>query len=188
MKRKIILLTTLVMIFISAIYGSTQAYGTVSLEKGAFVLVESKKVLSTETLQEGDRVYFIAPADVWVNETNIVPKNSVFVGYVSMLKMPIKGVNAALSIKITHIVLPDGTTKEFSGRISNGSSDILGGELTPPASYNKMTHLYQTRWKWSGTTQWVPSGEYEYGQHRGIEPGQKLFVIVDEPYYCQERN
>ncbi len=185
MKRIVVLAIAALAVFISIL--STSAQNMVKLDKGAFVLVNAKKVLSTETLQEGDRVYFVSPADVWVNETNIVPKNSVFVGYVSMLKMPIKGVNAAISFKITHIILPDGTTREFEGRISNGTSDILGGELAPPASYNKMAHLYQSRWHWSGTTQWVPSGEYEYGQHRGVAPGQKLFIILDKPYYCEER-
>lgn len=187
MKKIFIRTTALLTILISILILPAYSQNTVKLDKGTFVLVYSKKTLSSETMQEGDRVYFISPADVWVNETNIVPENSVFVGYVSMLKMPIKGINAAFSIKITHIILPNGETKNFSGRISNGKSDILGGELAPPASYNKMAHPYQSRWHWSGTTQWVPSGEYEYGRHRGITPGQKLFIVLDEPYYCPER-
>lgn len=158
------------------------------LKEGSFVLVYAIKKYSTDMLQEGDPVYFIAPSDVWLDETNIVPKNSVFSGYVSMLRMPVTGVNAALSIKITNITTPDGVTKEFDGRLTNGKNDVIGGELTPPASYNKMTHLYQSRLHWSGTTQWVPSGEYEFGQHRGVVPGQNLFIVVDTPYCCSARD
>ncbi len=184
MKR--ILLTIAIMaITISALCAYCLA-NTAKLDKGAFILVYTKKTLSTDTLQEGDRVYFISPADVWVNETNIIPKNTIFTGYVSMLKMPIKGVNAAIKFKITHLTLPNGETRELNGYISNGKSDIIGGEMTPPASYNKMTHLYQSRWHWSGTTQWVPSGEYEYGQHRGVKPGQNLFVVLENPYIVIE--
>lgn len=186
MKR---LLIPIILIVVFMVFCNTRimAQSTVQLDKGAFVLVYAKKTLSTEILQEGDRVYFVSPADIWVGETNIVPKNSVFVGYVNMLKMPIKGVNAAMGIKITHIVLPSGQTREFDGTINNGSGNIIGGELTPPASYNKMAHPYLSRWKWSGSTQWVPSGDYEYGKHRGITPGQKMFIVLDSPYETTQR-
>ena len=163
----------------------TRCYATAMLDKGAFILVHAKKVFSSETLQEGDKVYFVAVDDVWVDETNIIPKNTIFSGYVSMLKMPIKGINAALKFKITHITLPSGETRNFDGYISNGKGDMIGGEQTPPASYNKMAHLYPSRLHWSGTTQWVPSGEYEYGQHRGVKPGQNLFVVVESPYVSE---
>ena len=155
------------------------------LDTGTLILVHSTKVLSTKTLQEGDSVFFVAPADVWVDEINIVPKNTIFKGYVSMLKMPVKGINAALKFKITHIILPNGETRNFDGYISNGKSDIIGGEQTPPASYNKMAHIYPSRLHWSGTTQWVPSGEYEYGMHRGVKPGQNLFVVLQSPYIAE---
>lgn len=185
--KRIVLTIVLMAVFILSFLSSANAKN-LCLKEGSFVLVHVTKKFTTDTLQEGDRVYFVAPSDVWLDETKIVPKNSVFLGYVSMLKMPVKGVNAALSIKITNITLPDGSTKEFSGRLTNGKSDVIGGELTPPASYNKMTHLYQSRLHWSGTTQWVPSGEYEYGQHRGVVPGQNLFIVADSPYCCSARD
>ena len=181
MKRIVLTIAIAAVFIITCTYSSFA--GNDCLKKGAFILVQAPKIYSTQTLEEGDSVYFIAPSDVWVNETNIVPKNSIFIGYVSMLKMPIKGINAAMSIKITKIRLPSGEIREFSGKLSTGKSDIIGGELAPPASYNKMTHPYKSRWLWSGTTQWVPSGDYEYGQHRGVKPGQNLFVVVEEPYY-----
>lgn len=183
--KKIVLSITFVSVLILSLYTKGYCRSAV-LDKGTFILVNTRKILSTETLQEGDRVYFISPADVWVDETNIVPKNSIFTGYVSMLKMPVKGVNGALKFKITHITLPNGETKEFNGKITDGNSDMIGGELAPPASYNKMTHLYQSRWHWSGTTQWVPSGEYEYGRHRGIKPGQNLFIELESPYISNQ--
>ena len=182
MKRLVLTLAFIAILFssLNTIFADEKA----KLEKGTFILVNATKILSTETLQEGDLVYFISPADVWVYETKIIPKDTIFTGYVEMLKMPIKGINAAIKFKITHITLPNGETKEFSGKITDGKNDVIGAEQTPPASYNKMTHLYQSRWHWSGTTQWVPSGEYEYGQHRGVKPGQNLFVEVEDTYYA----
>lgn len=181
MKRLFLSITLLAVLFFAS-SEMLRAQEYVQLNKGAFVLVYAKKVLSSATMQEGDQVYFVSPADIWVNETNIIPKNAVFVGYISMLKMPIKGVNAAFSIKITNIILPQGSVRNFAGTISNGSSDIIGGELTPPASYKKTIHPYKSRLKWSGTTQWIPSGEYEFGEHSAITPTQKMFVVLDEPY------
>lgn len=178
--KRIILTIVFAVIFIQNL--NTDVKAATTLNAGTFILVDTKKILSTESLQEGDRVHFIAPADVWVDEVNIIPKNSIFTGYVSMLKMPIKGINGALKFKITHITLPTGETREIDGKITDGINDMFGGELAPPASYNQMTHLYQSRWHWSGTTQWVPSGEYEYGRHRGIKPGQKLFLELESPY------
>ncbi len=166
---------------------STLAQETIGMDKGAIILVYSKKRITTENLQEQDRVYFVNPADVWVGETNIIPKNSVFIGKISMLKMPVKGINAAMKIDITNIYLPNGETREFLGYVSTGSSDMIGGELTPPASYNKATHLYPSRLHWSGTAQWVPSGEYEFGQHRGINPNQNVYIILKEPYMTLKR-
>lgn len=185
--KRLFLSIALLAVFILLPYNA-YARNFVQLNKGALILVYPKKVLSTAALQEGDPVYFISPADIWVNETNIVPQNSVFIGYVSMLKMPVKGVNAAFSVKITQIITPDGMTKNFEGTLSNGSSDIFGGELTAPASYNKMAHPYLSRWRWSGSTQWVPSGDYEFGVHRSITPSTKVFIVLDEPYSVPERD
>ena len=185
MKRIILSILILAICSFSALIAYSQSI--LELKKGTLVLVYARKNLSTETLQEGDKVYFISPSDVWLDETKAIPKDSIFVGFVSMLKMPIKGINAAIKFDITHLILPNGEIKEIKGHINDGRQDIIGGELAPPASYNQMTHLYQSRWKWSGTTQWVPSGDYEFGRHRGVSTQQQLYVVFDEPYYFEQR-
>ena len=179
----IAILTTMLFANFQTLY----AMDFVELPKGSQILVHCKKMLTTATLQEGDEVYFVSPADVWVKETKIIPKNAIFVGYVDMLKMPIKAVNAAFSVKITKLVLPNGEIRNISGKIHTGRSFAIGGELTPPVSYNKMSHPYLLRWKWSGTTQWVPSGDYEFGRHSSVSPKENLFVVLSEPYLSLER-
>ena len=115
----------------------------------------------------------------------MIKKGEIFQGHVSMLKMPIQGVNAALSIAITDIINPHTKEKNsIKGRIIFSNSDVLGGNLTNPASYNTTIHprkVYGNHW--GGTLQYVPSGEYEFGQHMSISQRDSLFVQFDEDYY-----
>ena len=148
------------------------------------IKVYTKKPLNTQNLEEGSKVYFIAPSDVWVLEQKAVEKGDIFQGHVSMLKMPVQGVNAAMSVAITEIIKQDGEKIDLKGRIIFSGTDVLGGNLTNPASYNTTIHprkVYGNHW--GGTLQYVPSGEYEFGHHVGIGSRDSIFVQIDEDYY-----
>jgi len=158
---------------------------TPHLQKGALIKVYSKVPISTENLEEGSVVNFISPADLWVLEQKAIEKGDIFWGYVNSLKMPVLGVNAAMSIKIKKIVKKNGEQKDFKGTIifPNGQ-DTLGGNLTNPASYNKALHTRKVYGNiWGGTLQYVPSGEYEFGSHVGITSRDSLIIRLDEQYY-----
>lgn len=154
------------------------------LPKGSLVKVYTKKIYTTQSLEEGSRVYFIAPSDVWVLEKKAVEKGDIFQGYVSMLKLPVQGVNAAMKIDIDSIIKQNGERKSIKGKIIFSGSDVLGGTLTNPASYNTTIHprkVYGNHW--GGTLQYVPSGEYEFGQHVYIGPRDNLLIEFSEDYY-----
>jgi hypothetical protein len=151
------------------------------LPKGSLVKVYAKIPLTTAELQEGSEVFFVAPADVWVCEKKAIEKGDIFRGYVDNLKMPILGVNAAMSVKITKIVDKYGDERDFKGKIIFFGSSILGGNLTYPASYNKVIHPRKVYGNsLGGTLQYVPSGEYQFGNHVGVTPRDSLFVELDE--------
>ena len=57
------------------------------IPKGTLVQVLTKIPLTREHLEEGSIVYFIAPADVWVQETKAINKGDIFKGYVSNYKI-----------------------------------------------------------------------------------------------------
>ncbi len=177
---KKILLIFLTLFTLNIIVYAFDAY----LPKGSIVKVYSKKIFSTQSLEEGSRVYFIAPSDVWVLEKKAIEKGDIFQGYVSMLKMPVQGVNAAISITIDSIVKQNGEKRDVSGKIIFSGSDVLGGNLTNPASYNTTIHprkVYGNHW--GGTLQYVPSGEYEFGEHVSFGPRDNLFVEFSEDYH-----
>lgn len=157
----------------------------VCLPKGSLIKVYTKIPLNTSSLEEGSEVYFVAPADVWVFENKVINKGDIFNGYVSMLKMPVQGVNAAMSIKITSVETQDGHERKLDGRIIfEGSKDVLGGNLTYPASYNKTIHPRRVYGNiWGGTLQYVPSGEYEFGHHVEVTSRDSIFVELDDDFY-----
>lgn len=154
------------------------------IPKGTLVKVYTKVPYTTENLEEGSLVYFVSPSDVWVQETKAVEKGDIFVGCVDMLKLPVQGVNAALKIKITDIIKQNGEKTSFEGRLIFASKDVLGGDLTNPASYNRTIHPRKVYGNiWGGTMQYVPSGEYEFGSHVGISQKDMIFVQFDEDFY-----
>ncbi len=180
MVRKFILI--ILTLFVTNI--TTSAYD-LCLPKGSLIKVYTRIPLNTSNLEEGSEVYFIAPADVWVLEERAIKKGDIFHGYVSMLKMPVEGVNAAMSIKITSVESSDGSEKNINGRIIfPGSRDVLGGNLTNPASYNKTIHPKKVYGNiWGGTLQYVPSGEYEFGHHVEVTQRDSIFVELNENFY-----
>ena len=178
MKKIILILLTFINIFYPA-----YCY-TPYLQKGTLIKVFAKEPVTTKNLEEGSVLYFISPADVWVLEKKMISKGDVFQGYVDMLKMPILGVNAALSIKITGISKVDGDKQTLNGKIIFGNSEILGGNLTNPLSYNKSFFPKKVYGNiWGGTYKYVPSGEYEFGQHVRVDSHDSMFVRLDEDYY-----
>ena len=182
MVKKIYL--TILIIFLFFVTSSYCFAFLPCLKKGTLVKVYPKVPLSTQSLEEGSRVYFISPADVWVLENKAIEKGDIFLGYVSMLKMPVVGVNAAMSINIDSLVKKSGEKREIKGKIIFSNSEILGGNLTNPASYNTTIHPRKVYGNpWGGTLQYVPCGEYEFGQHVGIDARDNIFVQFDEDYY-----
>ena len=155
--------------------------------KGTLIKVYTKVPLSTEQLEEGSLVYFAVPADVWVQETKAFGKGDIFKGYVSMLKMPVLGVNAAMKVNITDIITKEGYMEPVKGTLIFGNTDTLGGNLTDPASYNKSYFPLKVYGSiWGGTYKYVPSGDYEFGKHMVINMRDSLFVQIDEDYYVYE--
>ncbi len=187
MTMKRLFFTILSILFMFSVVAFVQAetlnvsLSRVEIPKGTMVMVYPKKPISTDGYQENDFVYFVNPADVWLGDKNIFPKNSIFVGYVNFLKLPVQGINGAIGIKIKEVVLPNGYTQEIKATIYHNGDKIIGGTLTPPASYNTSVHR-QGGWA-RGALQWVPSGVYEFGKHTTISSSEPVFVVLDENSY-----
>ena len=152
------------------------------LSKDAFIPVNPTKAISSSTLEEGDFVYFIVPSDLWLGEYKIIPKNTIIKAKITMLKMPITGINAAMRIEALEMVSPDGRKNSIKGTVTYKGERQIGGDLTPPASYNKALHPRKGEYYNGVVAQYVPSGEYEFGQHITLMPNDTLYIILDEDF------
>ncbi len=183
MKKAFIIIFSLILFLglnlkASAETGSGNSY----ILKDMFVPIQPVKTLSTSVHQEGDTVFFIVPSDLWIGENKVIPKNSIIKATIVMLKMPITGVNAAMKIDSSEIKFPNGNVYEIKGSVSYKGETKIGGTLTPPLSYNKALHYRKGEYYNGVVAQYVPSGEYEFGQHITIKPNEMLQLILKEDF------
>ncbi len=155
-----------------------------TMPKGSFIRVYPNETISTMLNQEGDIVAFINPADLWIGDKKVIPVNSILKGYINFLKLPIQGINGAFSIRITELYVPGSGVKKINGIVEMNGKTMIGGGLAPPASYRYSVHPSKVRPYLisfpQGYLQYVPSGEYEFGEHTTIRPSDILFIVLEE--------
>ncbi len=194
MKKKILINISIFFLIISTLFicckntlAAVHFENSTVISKGVLIQAYPVKTITSAALNEGDFVYFVVPSDFWGYEVNILPKNTKLRGYVEMLKMPVKGINAAMVIKIKEAIYPDGTIRRMNATVTYNGSTQIGGNLTPPASYNKIVHPRKGMyWKGAGVLQYVPSGDYEMGIHVTLPTNEPLYILLNEDYDCTQ--
>lgn len=163
-----------------------KGYDEIILPTGSFVPVLSTQEISTETCPEGYKVKFISTSDLFMYETNIIPRETEFFGYIEKINEPVVGTNAAMKIKITKMIMPDGFETPVKGYIYTSNNNLIGGELTPPADWVRMPH-YQSKFQgisWNhraATLQMRPGGKRSMGVHTKIPAGDQQIIILTAP-------
>ncbi|MBD5402433.1 hypothetical protein HDR58_06495 [bacterium] len=161
-------------------------YDEIILPAGSFIPVINLQELSTETCPEGYKVKFISTNDLFMYETNIIPRNTEFYGYIEKINEPVIGTNASMKIKITKIVIRDGFEIPIRGYLYTSNNNLIGGELTEPAEWIKMPH-YQSKFQgisWNhraATLQIRPGGKRSMGKHTRIPAGDQQIIILTAP-------
>lgn len=161
-------------------------FDEITLPAGTFIPVLTTQEISTETCPEGFKVKFIATTDLFMYETNIIPRNTEFYGYIEKINEPVIGTNASMKIKITKILMPDGFKIPTRGYLYTSNNNLIGGELTPPSEWVKMPH-YQSKFQgisWnhrSATLQIRPGGKRSMGVHTKIPAGDQQIIILTAP-------
>ena len=161
-------------------------YVEIIVPVGTFIPVINLQEISTETCPEGYKVKFIATNDLFMYETNIIPRNTEFYGYIEKINEPVVGTNASMKVKITKIIMPDGFEIPIRGYLYTSNNNLIGGELTPPSEWVKMPH-YQSKfqgisWNHRGATLQIrPGGKRCMGQHTKISAGEQQIIILTAP-------
>jgi len=156
-------------------------YDGVEIPKGTFIQVVNTQEISTAYSDEGTPVKFISTNDLYLYEINVIPKNTEFFGVVEKINEPVIGTNASMVIKINKMRLRDGFEMPLSAYIYSSNGNVIGGELTKPASYDRMPQ-YQQGFA-TGTLQYVPGATRSMGDNTVIASGAELMIILIRPTF-----
>ena len=156
-------------------------YDAIELAAGTFIPVMNTSEVSTQNCPEGFKTMFIATNDMYLNDTNVVPMNTVFYGFVEDLHEPVIGTNGSMKIRIVKMVYPDGFETPVRGYIYSAKDNVLGGDMTAPVKYEKMPH-YQSRY-YPLTLQLRPGRERKQGVHTTLRAGEEKLIILTDPIW-----
>lgn len=153
-------------------------YQYFTIQKGTFFKGLLQQEVSTSTHVEGDSVRLINQFDVILRDTLIIPKDALFLGFISKLQEPIEGRDALMTIKVNKILYPSGHSLEINAHIWSDKDDILGGDITPRSSYKKMPH--HSEGYRNGILQILPDGPRMMGKDLIFDVGKELIIQLDE--------
>ena len=128
----------------------------------------------------------ILSTNLFLHETNIIPKGTEFYGYVEEIHEPVIGTHSSMKIRINKMILSDTFEIPIKGYIYTSNNNLIGGGLTAPAEYVKVPH-YQQRfqglfWTTRGPTLQIrPGGKRLMGEHTRVNAGEEGLIILTAP-------
>ena len=152
----------------------------IEVPAGTFIPVLNAQEISTQYCSEGYKVYFISTNDLFMYDTNIIPENTKFEGYIENMHEPVVGTNASMKIRISKMTLPDGYSMPMKGYIYTSNGNLIGGGISAPAEWVKMPH-YQNKRKGIATLQIKPGEKRKMGEHTSLQSGLDLIIVLTEP-------
>jgi len=155
-------------------------YSGIELARGSFIPVMNVQEISTQSFDVGSKVKFISTNDLFLYETNIIPKQTEFYGYIDKINEPIIGTNASMIIKVTKLKFVDGFEIPMRGYIYSTNGNLLGGELTAPASFDSKQSL---RLGFASMVGCVPGPTRRMGEQKIIPSGSDLMIILVSPLF-----
>ena len=155
-------------------------YQGIELPRGTLIPVISLQRFSTLTHDVGSKLEFICYSDLYLNEVNIIPKNTKFYGYISKINEPIVGTHAAMQIKIVKAEFTDGYEIPFKGYIYGPNRNMIGGGKTAPADY---VLKISKRTYYPYVVGYVPGPTLKMGEHLEFASGANMQIVLDVPIY-----
>lgn len=185
MKRIVFL--ALLFIFATGLAGFAEEkfelrdYDGIEIPKGTFIPVINSQEISTAYCDVGATVRFVAADNLYLYETNIIPKNTEFFGIIEKINEPVVGTNGSLVIFINKLRYADGFEIPIKAYIYTSNGNVIGGELTAPSVYDKVAHYQQGLG--TGTLQYVPGATRRMGDHTVVTSGADMMVILVQPVF-----
>lgn len=157
-------------------------YDEYQIPAGYHIPIMSLQEFSTAYSEEGEMLRFVTTNDIYLFNKNVIPQGTKLTGYIDKKNEPIRGTNAAMKVFINKMYLPDGYEIPIKAYISTANDNKIGGELTPPETYDKMPHYQRwTMFRAFGILQYVPGGQRRMGEHVTVSSGANLKMVIVEP-------
>ena len=160
--------------------GGLRDYDGIELARGTFIPVISTQEISTQYCDVKSVVKFISTTDLYLYETNVIPQNTEFFGYIEKINEPVVGTNASMIIRIAKLKLSDGFEIPVKGYIYTVNGNLIGGEITEPATYDTKPSYRQGCKNVLG---YVPGATRKMGEHVIIASGADLIIVLAGPLY-----
>ena len=154
-------------------------YDGVELPAGTFIQVINLREFSTKYCDETTKVSFVATNDTFMQDMKLIPKGTIFHGFIEKMNEPIVGTHASMVVKITKMVLPDGFEIPMKGYIYTNNKNLIGGGITDPLVWHKQPHFQQGFGL--GTIKYVPGTERKMGEHLTIAAGAEMLIVLSSP-------
>lgn len=156
-----------------------RGYDGVELPTGTFIQVINLREFSTKYCDETTKVSFAATNDTFMQDMKLIPKGTIFYGFIEKMNEPVVGTNASMVVKITKMQLPDGFEIPMKGYIYTNNKNLIGGGITEPLVWHKQPHFQQGLGM--GTIRYVPGTERKMGEHLTIAAGADLMIVLTSP-------
>lgn len=156
-----------------------RGYDTIQIPEGTLIPVMNAQEISTQYCSEGYKVRFVVTNDLYMYDTNIIPKETVIYGYIEKINDPVVGTNAAMKIRVSSMVYADGTEVPIKGYLYNANNNTFGGEMSEPVKYHTVAQR-QVKVHYV-TLQHRPSKERRMGVHTTIPSGSNEIVVLTAP-------
>ena len=159
-------------------------YDGVEVPAGSFIPVLALQDFSTAYSDSTNELKFVCYNDVYEFETVIIPKGTVFYGFIEKKNEPVIGTHASMVVRITKMVYKDGFTIPMVGYIYTKNGNLIGGEMTMPEHWDKMPHYQKGISRhFVGVQQYVPGKTRKMGEHVNVSAGANLLIVLTQPLY-----
>lgn len=162
----------------------TRDYDGIEVPAGSFIPVISLQDFSTAYSDSTNELKFVCNNNVYEFETVIIPKGTVFYGFIEKKNEPVIGTHASMVVRITKLVYEDGFTIPMVGYIYTKNGNLIGGEMTLPEKWDKMPHYHKGIARhFVGVQQYVPGATRRMGEHITVASGANLIIVITKPLF-----
>lgn len=157
-------------------------YNGVELPSGTFIPVISMQEFSTLITDETTPLKFISTNDIFLFETNIIPKGTMFFGRIEKKNEPIIGTNGSMVVRITKLRFADGYENPLLAYVYTANGCLIGGEMTAPEKYDTTPHYHKGICRhYLGVLKWTPGPVRKMGEHTTVASGAQLLLVLKGP-------